>query len=59
VESLSRPYREVVHLHYWDGMPLPRVAAYLGIPLTTAKWRLRFARERLRRVLEPLDVGPC
>ena len=51
VEALPAPYRDVVYLHYWDGMPLSRVASYLGVPLSTAKWRLRFAREQLRRVL--------
>ncbi len=51
VEALPAPYRDVVYLHYWDGMPLSRVASYLGVPLSTAKWRLRFARERLRREL--------
>ena len=53
--TLRVPYREVIALHYWEGMPLSRVAAYLGVPLTTAKWRLRYARERLRRELEMLD----
>jgi RNA polymerase sigma-70 factor, ECF subfamily len=52
VEALPPPYREVVLLHYWEGMPLSRVAAYLGLPLTTAKWRLRHARQLLQRELE-------
>jgi RNA polymerase sigma-70 factor, ECF subfamily len=51
LDTLPLPYREVVHLHYWEGMPLPRIAAYLAVPLTTAKWRLRHARERLQREL--------
>jgi RNA polymerase sigma-70 factor, ECF subfamily len=55
VEALPAPYRVVVYLHYWEGMPLSRVAAYLSVPLSTAKWRLRYARERLRRDLESLD----
>jgi RNA polymerase sigma-70 factor (ECF subfamily) len=56
VEALPAPYRQVVMLHYWEGMPLSRVAAYLGVPLSTAKWRLRYARERLRRELKSLDA---
>ena len=51
VETLPQPYRQVVALYYWEGMPLSRIATYLGVPLTTAKWRLRYARERLRREL--------
>jgi RNA polymerase sigma-70 factor, ECF subfamily len=57
VQALPLPYREVVHLHYWEGMPLPRVAAYVGVPLSTAKWRVRYARELLRRQLMSID-GP-
>jgi RNA polymerase sigma-70 factor (ECF subfamily) len=52
VDSLPPAYRQVIALYYWEGMPLPRISTYLGIPLTTAKWRLRYARERLRRALE-------
>jgi DNA-directed RNA polymerase specialized sigma24 family protein len=41
--ALSRPdpgHRAVVALHYLLGMPLPAVAAALGIPLGTAQSRL-------------------
>lgn len=55
VDTLPAPYRAVVYLHYWEQMPLSRVAAYLNVPLSTAKWRLRYARERLRRELA--DMG--
>jgi RNA polymerase sigma-70 factor (ECF subfamily) len=55
VDTLPLPYREVVLLHYWEGMPLSRVAAYMDIPLTTAKWRLRHARDRLRTELRQHD----
>lgn len=58
VESLPLPYREVVLLHYWEGMPLSRIADYLGVPLTTAKWRLRHARELLQTALERYDRCP-
>lgn len=56
VEALPAMYRAVVFLHYWEQMPLSRVAAYLGVPLSTVKWRLRYARERLRRELKSLDA---
>jgi RNA polymerase sigma-70 factor (ECF subfamily) len=55
VARLPEAYREVVYLHYWEGMPLPRVAAYMSIPLTTAKWWLRHARQRLERDLMRCD----
>lgn len=59
VEALPPACRDVLYLHYWEGMPLPRVAAFLQVPLSTAKWRVRAARERLRRELERLDDDEC
>jgi RNA polymerase sigma-70 factor (ECF subfamily) len=55
IEALPPAYRDLLYLHYWEGMPLPRVAAFVHLPLTTVKWRLRSARERLRRELEVLE----
>ena len=42
-------HRAVVALHYLLGMPLPDVAASLGIPLGTAKSRLHHALAAMRR----------
>ena len=45
-EALARldpGHRAVVVLHYFLGMPLPEVAAAIGIPLGTAKSRLHYA----------------
>ncbi len=58
VDALPAPYRDVILLYYWEGMPVSRLASYLSVPLSTAKWRLRFARELLRRDLEAAD-GRC
>ena len=45
----SRPgHRAVVVLHYFLGMPLPEVAAAIGIPLGTAKSRLHYALAAMR-----------
>ena len=53
-------HRAVVALHYLLGMPLPEVAASLGIPLGTAKSRLHHALAAMRRstVAEP-DPAPA
>jgi RNA polymerase sigma-70 factor (ECF subfamily) len=59
VDALPEPYRTVVHLHYWEGMPLPRAADYLGLPLTTVKWRLRRAQALLRQELQPSESLVC
>jgi len=40
---LDPGHRAVVVLHYFLGMPLPEVAAAIGIPLGTAKSRLHYA----------------
>jgi len=53
VAALPEPYRLIVDLHYWEGMPLSRAADYLGLPLTTVKWRLRRAQALMRQLVEP------
>jgi RNA polymerase sigma-70 factor (ECF subfamily) len=40
LRALEPDWRAVVVLHYFLGMPLPEVAASMGIPLGTAKSRL-------------------
>jgi RNA polymerase sigma-70 factor, ECF subfamily len=45
---LDPGHRAVVALHYLLGMPLPDVAAALGIPLGTAKSRLHYALAAMR-----------
>ena len=50
-EALARldpGHRAVVVLHYFLGMPLPDVAAAVGIPLGTAKSRLHYALAAMR-----------
>ena len=45
---LDPGHRAVVALHYLFGMPLPEVAASLGIPVGTAKSRLHYALAAMR-----------
>ena len=55
---LDPGHRAVVALHYLLGMPLPDVAASLGIPLGTAKSRLHYALAAMRTtVAGPAGVG--
>jgi RNA polymerase sigma-70 factor (ECF subfamily) len=54
LRGLDPGHRAVVALHYLLGMPLPDVAAALGIPLGTAKSRLHHAITAMRRSA----VGP-
>lgn len=48
LRRLDPGHRAVVALHYLFGMPLPAVAATLGIPLGTAKSRLHHALAAMR-----------
>lgn len=49
---LSIDHRAVVVLHHYVGLPLPEVAAALGIPSGTAKSRYHYAMAALRAALE-------
>jgi RNA polymerase sigma-70 factor (ECF subfamily) len=55
--GLEPGHRAVVALHYLLGMPLPEVAASLGIPLGTAKSRLHYALAAMRTRVA-LDAEP-
>jgi len=43
----------VIELHYWEELSTAEIASVLEIPQGTVKSRLRLARERLARALEP------
>jgi RNA polymerase sigma-70 factor (ECF subfamily) len=51
VASLPEEFQTVIRLRYWGEMPLDRIAAFLGLPLTTVKWRLHRARALIRERL--------
>ncbi len=61
LSGLAPGHRAVVALHYLLGMPLPEVAASLGIPLGTAKSRLHYALGAMRTVVtaepEPIPAA--
>ena len=48
VERLEDGVREVVHLHYYQGLSLHETAETLGIATSTVKYRLREALDVLR-----------
>jgi RNA polymerase sigma-70 factor (ECF subfamily) len=44
--------RAILILHYVEGRSIAEIAAVLGIPEGTAKWRLHAARQELERALK-------
>ena len=55
--ALPGTYREVVVLHYYEGMKLREMADLLGMPMNTVSTRLRRARALLRDALgEEVDA---
>jgi RNA polymerase sigma-70 factor (ECF subfamily) len=51
LQSLDERGRAIVVLHYYLGMPLTEVAAFLDIPVGTVKSRLHRALDEMRLVM--------
>lgn len=58
VVALGEPYREAILLRYFEGLAVREVAHRAGVPVETARARLRRARAALRDRLEQ-DLGPA
>jgi RNA polymerase sigma-70 factor (ECF subfamily) len=60
LKGLRPGHRAVVVLHYYLGMPLPDVAAAIGIPLGTAQSRLHYSLAAMRVTVggEPVGASP-
>jgi RNA polymerase sigma-70 factor, ECF subfamily len=52
IDRLSADQRSLLSLHHLEERPVKDIAAILGIPVGTVKWRLHEAREALRRAME-------
>ncbi len=59
LRRLDPEWRAVVVLHYFLGMPLPDVAAALGIPLGTAKSRLHRSLSAMRIAIRTDETVPA
>jgi len=58
LRTLPDGYREVVVLHYYEGLAAPEVARILGVRVGTVHSRLHRARQLLRHQLEAWGVEP-
>ncbi len=52
LNGISPDHALVLRLHFLDEMPLRRIAAFLGLPLTTVKWRVHRGKQLMREMLE-------
>jgi len=67
IAGLSRMYRDIIILHYYDGLSTKQISEHLSIPEGTVTWRLSEARKKLKKecnhmeetALRPkhLDIG--
>ena len=52
LESLPADYAMPLRLRFLDEMPLNRIAAFMGIPLSTVKWRIHHGKKLLKEKVE-------
>ncbi len=52
LHGISPDHALVLRLHFLDEMPLKRIAAFLGVSLTTVKWRVHRGKELMREAVE-------
>ena len=55
LESLPADYAMPLRLRFLDEMPLNRIAAFMGIPLATVKWRIHHGQKLLRERVETIS----
>ena len=51
LDELHADYALPLRLRFLDDMPLKRIAAFMGIPVSTVKWRLHHGKKMLREAL--------
>ena len=52
LDSLTADYAMPLRLRFLDEMPLDRIAAFMGVPLSTVKWRIHHGKKLLRAKVE-------
>jgi RNA polymerase sigma-70 factor (ECF subfamily) len=53
LDGLAADYAMPLRLRFLDEMPLERIAAFMGVPLSTVKWRIHHGKKLLREKIEP------
>jgi RNA polymerase sigma-70 factor (ECF subfamily) len=57
LDNVPPEYALVLRLRFLDEMPLRRIAAFVGVPVSTVKWRVHKGKELLREQVESLRQG--
>lgn len=55
LDTLPADYGLPLRLRFLDDMPLNRIAAFMGVPLSTVKWRIHHGKKLLRAKVETTD----
>ena len=55
LESLTDDYAMPLRLRFLDDMPLNRIAAFMGVPLSTVKWRIHHGKKLLKAKVESMN----
>ncbi len=55
IAMLSEIYRNIIILHYYDGLSTKEIAEKLNIPEGTVTWRLSAGRKKLKKELEDMN----
>ena len=55
LDSLPPDYAMPLRLRFLDEMPLNRIAAFMGVPLSTVKWRIHHGKKLLRTTIESMN----
>ena len=52
LDELPSEYALPLRMRFLDEMPLKRIAAFMGVPVSTVKWRLHHGKKMLREKLK-------
>ena len=57
LKQIPELQREAIQLAYFDGYTQREIAELKGVPLGTVKGRIRIGMEKLRSLLQELELG--
>lgn len=55
ISMLTKLYRDIIILHYYDGLSVNQIAKRLNLPSGTITWRLSKARQKLKKECDYME----